>query len=39
MTVLNEEQEMLRSMARDWVTNESPVARIFGEVRTFLPSR
>lgn len=26
MAVLNEEQEMLRDMARDWATNESPVA-------------
>ena len=26
MAVLNEEQEMLRDMAREWVTNESPVA-------------
>ena len=25
MAVLNEEQEMLRDMARDWATNESPV--------------
>ena len=25
MAVLNEEQEMLRDMARDWTTNESPV--------------
>ncbi|MEC9066645.1 MAG: acyl-CoA dehydrogenase family protein [Pseudomonadota bacterium] len=26
MAVLNEEQEMLRDMAREWATNESPVA-------------
>ena len=26
MAVLNEEQEMLRDMARDWAANESPVA-------------
>ncbi|MGI9374650.1 MAG: acyl-CoA dehydrogenase family protein [Tsuneonella suprasediminis] len=26
MAVLNEEQEMLRDMARDWTTNESPVS-------------
>jgi alkylation response protein AidB-like acyl-CoA dehydrogenase len=26
MAVLSEEQEMLRDMARDWATNESPVA-------------
>ena len=26
MAVLNEEQEMLRDMAREWTTNESPVA-------------
>lgn len=26
MAVLNEEQEMLRDMARDWATNESPVS-------------
>lgn len=32
MAVLNEEQEMLRSMARDWVTNESPVSE-FRKVR------
>ncbi|ANY20991.1 Acryloyl-CoA reductase (NADH) [Tsuneonella dongtanensis] len=25
MAILNEEQEMLRDMARDWATNESPV--------------
>jgi len=25
MAILNEEQEMLRDMARDWTTNESPV--------------
>lgn len=27
MAVLNEEQEMLRNMAREWVTNESPVTK------------
>ena len=32
MAVLNEEQEMLRDMARDWATNESPVAE-FRKVR------
>ena len=32
MAVLNEEQEMLREMARDWATNESPVAA-FRKVR------
>jgi len=32
MAVLNEEQEMLRSMARDWATNESPVSE-FRKVR------
>ncbi|MBM0170187.1 acyl-CoA dehydrogenase family protein [Altererythrobacter sp. C41] len=32
MAVLNEEQEMLRDMARDWATNESPVAA-FRKVR------
>src|SRR5688500_20307049 len=26
MAVLSEEQEMLRDMAREWTTNESPVA-------------
>jgi len=33
MAVLNEEQEMLRDMAREWATNESPVAA-FRKVRT-----
>ncbi len=32
MAVLNEEQEMLRDMAREWATNESPVAA-FRKVR------
>jgi alkylation response protein AidB-like acyl-CoA dehydrogenase len=32
MAVLNEEQEMLRDMARDWASNESPVAA-FRKVR------
>lgn len=32
MAVLNEEQEMLRDMARDWAANESPVAA-FRKVR------
>ena len=32
MAVLNEEQEMLRSMARDWATNESPISE-FRKVR------
>lgn len=32
MAVLNEEQEMLRDMAREWSTNESPVAE-FRKVR------
>lgn len=32
MAVLNEEQEMLRDMARDWSTNESPVTE-FRKVR------
>jgi len=32
MAVLNQEQEMLRDMARDWVTNESPVSE-FRKVR------
>lgn len=32
MAVLNEEQEMLRDMARDWATNESPVSA-FRKVR------
>ena len=33
MAVLNEEQEMLRDMARDWATNESPVSE-FRKVRS-----
>ena len=33
MAVLNEEQEMLRDMARDWATNESPVTE-FRKVRS-----
>ena len=42
MAVLNEEQEMLRDMAREWVTNESPVAkfravRASGEPRAYDP--
>ena len=32
MAILSEEQEMLRDMARDWATNESPVAA-FRKVR------
>jgi alkylation response protein AidB-like acyl-CoA dehydrogenase len=32
MAVLSEEQEMLRNMARDWATNESPVSE-FRKVR------
>ena len=32
MAVLNEEQEMLRDMARDWATNKSPVTE-FRKVR------
>ena len=32
MAVLNEEQEMLRDMAREWATNESPVTE-FRKVR------
>jgi len=32
MAVLNEEQEMLRDMAREWSTNESPVAE-FRKIR------
>ena len=32
MAVLNEEQEMLRDMAREWATNESPVSE-FRKVR------
>ena len=42
MAVLNEEQEMLRDMARDWATNESPVTefrkvRASGEPRAWNP--
>ncbi len=36
MAILNEEQEMLRDMAREWTTNESPVAA-FRKVRTDKP--
>ena len=32
MAVLNEEQEMLRDMAREWTVNESPVTE-FRKVR------
>ena len=32
MAVLSEEQEMLRNMARDWATKESPVSE-FRKVR------
>jgi alkylation response protein AidB-like acyl-CoA dehydrogenase len=40
MAVLNEEQEMLRDMAREWTTNESPVSefrkvRDSGEAKAF----
>ena len=40
MAVLNEEQEMLRDMAREWATNESPVTefrkvRASGEPKAF----
>ena len=40
MAVLNEEQEMLRDMAREWTVNESPVtefrkARASGEPEAF----
>ena len=43
MAVLSEEQEMLRDMARDWTTNESPVAewrkvRAGGEARAYDPA-
>ncbi|MCT2558945.1 acyl-CoA/acyl-ACP dehydrogenase [Tsuneonella sp. YG55] len=37
MAVLNEEQEMLRDMARDWASNESPVAA-FRKVRAEKPA-
>jgi alkylation response protein AidB-like acyl-CoA dehydrogenase len=37
MAILNEEQEMLRDMARTWTTNESPVAA-FRKVRTERPA-
>ena len=32
MAILNEEQEMLRDMAREWATNESPIGA-FRKVR------
>jgi len=40
MAILNQEQEMLRDMAREWVRNESPVAafrrvRASGEAKAF----
>lgn len=43
MAVLNEEQEMLRNMAREWVANESPVTkfravRAKGEPRAYDPA-
>ena len=43
MAVLSEEQEMLRDMAREWVANESPVAkfravRANGEPRAYDPA-
>lgn len=43
MAVLNEEQEMLRNMAREWVANESPVnrfraVRAKGEPRAYDPT-
>ncbi|HQS96881.1 MAG: acyl-CoA dehydrogenase [Novosphingobium sp. 17-62-19] len=43
MAVLSEEQEMLRNMAREWVANESPVAkfravRAGGEPRAYDPA-
>lgn len=43
MAVLNEEQEMLRNMAREWVINESPVAkfravRASGDPRAYDPT-
>ncbi|UVI39053.1 acyl-CoA dehydrogenase family protein [Qipengyuania spongiae] len=43
MAVLSEEQEMLRDMARDWTTNESPVAewrkvRAGGEAQAYDPA-
>jgi alkylation response protein AidB-like acyl-CoA dehydrogenase len=37
MAVLNEEQEMLRDMARNWATNENPVAA-FRKVRADKPA-
>ena len=37
MAILNEEQEMLRDMARNWTTNESPVAA-FRKVRAEKPA-
>ena len=37
MAILNEEQEMLRDMAREWATNESPVAA-FRKVRNEKPA-
>lgn len=37
MAILNEEQEMLRDMAREWATNESPVAA-FRKVRSEKPA-
>ncbi len=37
MAILNEEQEMLRDMARGWVTNESPVAA-FRKLRAEQPA-
>jgi alkylation response protein AidB-like acyl-CoA dehydrogenase len=42
MAVLNEEQEMLRDMAREWAVNESPVTefrkvRASGEPRAYSP--
>lgn len=43
MAVLSEEQEMLRNMAREWVANESPVAkfravRAQGEAKAYDPA-
>jgi alkylation response protein AidB-like acyl-CoA dehydrogenase len=37
MAILNEEQEMLRDMARGWATNENPVAA-FRKVRSEKPA-
>ena len=37
MAILNEEQEMLRDMAREWATNESPVTA-FRKVRSEAPA-